>query len=331
MRIVGCVFVLVLAAGAAAEDEVKLKNGDRLAGKVTGLAGGKLVVETAHSGKLQVDWAQVVSVKTDEKVKVRVSTGETFEGKLSAGANGALKIESDGAKAAVEVDPAKVTHFNQAPAAWHGSVNLSGRATDGNTHTRSLIATADLGRGTEDDDFILRGVYRYGKRSGELQERNAYGLMKYSHKLFGEVSGFVSVELLSDPFKDLRLQTIVAAGLGYDLVKSDKMDLGVEAGVAYIDNNYRELLEDEDHVGGRVSARLRLDLPLGFQFRNLFTIYPNFEESQDFQIRNEATLTNNLGAGWSLVAGVITEYDRTPPPGIRRHDDTYFLGLGYSF
>ena len=70
---------------------------------------------------------------------------------------------------------------------------------------------------------------------------------------------------------------------------------------------------------------------LGFVFKDVFTIYPNFEESQDFQIRNEAMLTNTLGGGWSILGGVITEYDRTPAVGIVRHDDTYFVGLGYTF
>ena len=88
---------------------------------------------------------------------------------------------------------------------------------------------------------------------------------------------------------------------------------------------------DESHAGARVSATLGLKLPMGFVFKDMFTIYPNFEESQDFQIRNEATLSNALGDGWSLIGGMITEYDREPTLGIGHHDDTYFVGLGYAF
>lgn len=325
-------WVLLLMAGSVlADDEVKLKNGDRLSGKVLSLSGGKLELETAHAGKLLLDWAQVVSVKTDGKVKVRMATGETFEGKLSAGAGTHLKVESEGAAAPVEVDPAKVTHFNQPPVQWHGTVNLSARATDGNTHTKSGLLSVALNRTTEVDEFLVRAIYRYGENSGELQERNGYGLGKYSHRILNDLYGYVSTEFLSDTFKDLTLQTVLSAGLGYTLVKSAGMDLSVEAGLAWINNDYRRLQEDEDHLGGRASVNLRLDLFWGFQFKNLFTIYPNLDESQDFQLRNEATLTNNLGQGWSLVGGVITEYDREPAPGNRRHDNTYFFGLGYSF
>lgn len=321
---------LLVGGAAAAGDEVKLKNGDRLSGTVKGLGGGKLAVETPHAGTVQVDWASVVFLSTEGKHKVRLATGEEVEGKLS-GQDGKLKVASEGAAAPIEIEWAKVTHLNKPPTSWHGNLSLAARSTDGNTHTASGIATADLVRATESDEFVLRAIYRYGERSGDLQERNAYGLGKYSYRFTQRFYGYASVELLSDEFKDLKLQTVISLGAGYDFLKESWIDFSAEAGAAYIDNNFDEIQEDEGHAGARVSSRLRLDLVLGFVFKDVFTIYPNFEESQDFQIRNEATLTNTLGGGWSVIGGVITEYDREPAAGKVRHDDTYFVGLGYTF
>jgi putative salt-induced outer membrane protein YdiY len=325
-----CLAVLMLGGAVAVGDEIKLKNGDRVTGTVTGLAGGKLAVDTPHSGAIKIDWAQVASLTTEGKHKVRLVTGETIEGKLS-GQDGKLKVASEGAAAPVEVDWAKVAFLNKPPTTWHGSVGLSARSTDGNTHTGSALATADLALVREMDEFVIRAIYRYGERSGELQERNTYGLGKYSYRLYERLYAFVSAEFLSDEFKDLKLQTVLAVGLGYEVLKESWADLSVEAGVAYIDNNFDEIQEDEGHAGARVSAKARLDLVLGFVAKDIFTIYPNFEESQDFQIRNELLLTNTLGGGWSVIGGVITEYDREPALGKSRHDDTYFLGLGYTF
>jgi hypothetical protein len=322
--------IALLLCVSAAGDEIKLKNGDRITGTVTGMAGGKLAVDTPHSGPLKIDWTQVASLTTDGKHKVRMVTGEEVEGKLS-GQDGKLKVASEGAAAPVEVDWAKVTHLNKPPTQWHGSLGLSARATDGNTHTTTGLATADLSRTTEVDEFIIRAIYRYGERSGELFERNAYGIGKYSYRFTERLYGFLSAEFLSDEFKDLKLQTVVSAGLGVDVLKESWIDFSVEAGAAYIDNNFDELQVDESHAGARVSAKARVDLVLGFVVKDIFTIYPNFEESQDFQIRNELLLTNTLGGGWSVIGGVITEYDREPALGKVRHDDTYFMGLGYTF
>jgi hypothetical protein len=330
MRMVAGIALFAMMAVASADDEVKLKNGDRLTGTVKSLAGGKLVLETAHSGPLKIDWSLVSSVTIAAPTRVKLTTGETLEGKISPGAEGRLKIESGGTAAPVEVDPAKVTHFNEPPAQWHGALSASAKATDGNTHIRSFLITGEAIRETELDQLLARAIFRYAEDSGELIERNAYGIAKYSYKFTPRFYGYVSEELLGDTFKDLRIGTVTSIGVGYHLIKEDWIDLSAEAGFAYFTNDFR-VADDESHPGARVSARLRVALPLGFEFKDIFTIYPNFEDSQDFQIRNEATLGTKLGGGWTLLGGVITEFDKTPSPGLRRHDNTYFIGLGYTF
>src|SRR5688572_12613215 len=121
--------LFILGGGAAIGDEIKLKNGDRITGTVTGLAGGKLAVDTPHAGTVKIDWTQVASLTTDGKHKVRLVTGEEVEGKL-AGQDGKLKVASEGAAAPVEIEWAKVQFLNKPPTTWHGSIGLSARATD---------------------------------------------------------------------------------------------------------------------------------------------------------------------------------------------------------
>ena len=330
MRVLmGMVFFCMVAV-ASGEDEVKLKNGDRVTGTVKSMAGGTLVLKTAHSGDLKIDWTQVASVTINAPTRVRLTTGETLEGKIAPGAEGRVKIESGGTVAPVEVDPAKVTHFNQPPAEWHGALGASAKATDGNTHVRSFLISGEGTRETENDQMLLRAIFRYAEQSGVLLERNAYGIVKYSYKFTPRFYGYVSEELQGDTFKDLKLGSITSVGAGLILLKEDWIDLSAEAGFAYFSNDFR-VAPDESHPGGRAAARMRVTLPLGFEFRDTFTIYPNFEDAQDFQIRNEATLGNSLGGGLSLLGGVITEYDRQPSPGLRRHDNTYFVGLGFTF
>lgn len=322
--------LVVLAPAAVAADEVVLKNGDKLTGKVMGLAGGKLALETPHSGVVKIDWGQVASVKTDGKVTVTLKTKEVLEGKLSPGQAGRLKVESEGAAQPIEVDPAAVTHFNEPPPQWHGSATMSARTTDGNTHTTQFIATGEAVRQSENDLMLIRFIFRYGERSGDIIERNGYGLGKYQYLFTDRLYGYASVELLSDRFRDLRLGTVVSVGAGYVLLQEGSIDLAAEAGYAYFDNNLR-VGEDESHAGARVHARLRVSLPFGFEFKDLFTWYPNFEDHGDWQIRNEATLGTALGGGWSLLGGVITEIDNEPPVGLEEYDNTYFVGVGFAF
>src|SRR5436190_23362279 len=96
MRILTVVTLFFATAIAFADDEVKLKNGDRLSGTVKSLTGGKLIIETPHAGPIKVDWTQVVSVKTDNPVKVKLVTGDLLEGRFVRGARAISKASPAG-------------------------------------------------------------------------------------------------------------------------------------------------------------------------------------------------------------------------------------------
>jgi putative salt-induced outer membrane protein YdiY len=328
MKTLTPLFVLLLAATARA-DEVTLKNGDRLTGKVVDLVGGKLRLDSGHSGVVALDWGQVASIKTEEKVKVKLATGEVIEGKLGPGQEGRLKIESEGA-GPVEVPMDRVKGINEPPVAWHGAIDLAARTTDGNTHTTSMLLAAEALRATESDRLLFKAVFRYGETRNVITERNGFGQVKYDYLFTEKIYGFLSGEVFSDRFKDLALRTVLAGGVGYIFLKSPETDVWGDAGLAYIDNDFRNG-KDEAHLGGRISAHLRRALPLGFELIDDAIFFPNFEDSDDWQARNDLAVTTALGQGWSLKAGMITEYDHDPPTGARKYDDIYYVGLGFRF
>jgi putative salt-induced outer membrane protein YdiY len=323
---------LLSAPAFAGADEVTLKNGDKLTGKVLGMAGGKLAFETAHSGVIKIDWTQVATLKTDDKVKVRLSTKEIVEGKLAPGGEGRLNVQSEGTAQPVVVEYGKVTHLNEPPVQWHGFIDLSGRATDGNTHSKGLVAQFEGVRATEDDQFTIRGIFRYGARSGQLEEQNGYGLAKYQYTLWEGLYGYGSAEFFHDHFKDLKLRSVISGGAGYLIAKDAWIihDLSAEAGFAYIDNNFIEA-DDESHLGARLAGHVRIDLPLGLEAIDDVVFYPNFKHNSDWQMHNEASITTALGKGWSFRVGVITDYDARTPVDIARRDDVYFAGIAYKF
>jgi len=239
-------------------------------------------------------------------------------------------VETAGAAAPVEVEFPKVKSINDPPTAWHGKLTAAAKATDGNTHTKSFLVAGEGTRETEADLILIRAIFRYGQTGQTLTERNSYGLGKYQLKFTPMLYGYVSEELAADIFKDLRFGSITSVGAGYVVLKESWIDLATEAGIAYVSNDFK-VAPDDAHLGARAAAYLRVSLPWGFEARDNFTIYPNFKDSQDFTLRNEATLGTALGGGWDLLGGVITEYDRKPSPGLRRRDDTFFIGLGYTF
>jgi putative salt-induced outer membrane protein YdiY len=328
MRVTVCLAVLFLCALDVRADEIVMKNGDKITGKVVDLAGGRLKVETSHSGVVTVDWAQVASLKTDGPVKVRTVAGETFEGKIAA-QDGRLRIESAGGETH-ELGSDRVKSFNEAAVAWHGSIDFAGRTTDGNTHNTSMLLSFDAMRASENDRITLKAVFRYGETSSVITERNSYAQAKYDYLFSETLYGYASGELMSDKFRDLKLRWIAAAGVGSIFLKSPEMDFWGDVGLAYIDNDFRDG-DDESHAGARISAHFRRVLPLGLELVDDLVVLPNFEEGDDWQARNDLAVSTALGGGWALKAGMITDYDNDPPDGLRKYDDIYYVGLGYKF
>ncbi len=320
----------LLAAPVFAQDEITLKSGEKVVGTIKGMKGGKLAVDSAQLGSLKIAVDQIAALKSDQVFKFTLATGESLEGRISAFDAGKARVESTGA-GPVDVELAKVKYVNEPPVEWHGFIDIGGRTTDGNTHNAAFFASCEASRVSEVDEILVRAMFRYGEDSDRvIIERNSYGLAKYAYKFSDRFYGFATAEFYADRFKDLTLRTVLAGGVGYKVVTEPWMDLSFEAGVAYIDNNFRDG-DDEGHAGARLAAHARVALPLGFELVDDFVIYPNFEESQDFQIHNEVAVARAIGGGWTMRAGVITDYDREPALGTHRHDDTYFISIGYKF
>lgn len=324
MRTILTALFLLLASTAFADDEVKLKNGDRITGKITGLAGGKLVVETKAEGKVSIDWTQVLSVKSDDPLRLKLLNGDLVEGKASPSAEGKIKID------ATDIEMAQVAKINEPAVQWHGNLNLAAKGTDGNTLTKSFLVAAEGSLESESDVILLRGLFRYGQQNGLLSERNAYLLGKYQYKFNPTFYAYASEEFLSDTFKDIGAQSITSVGVGFEIIKESWVDLSAEVGIAYITTDFQAAI-DESHIGARLAARGRLALPLGFEAKDTVIVYPNFKYGPNFQVRNEFTLGTSLGGGWNLLGGIITEFNNRPSPGLNNTDNTYFLGIGFSF
>lgn len=324
--------LVVLIPAIAGADEVTLKNGDKVTGRLVGLKGGKLSLETAHSGMLTIDWAQVASVKTDTKATLVLTTGENLEGTLSPGENGMLKLQSEGVAQPIVVDPTKVKSVNAPPVQWHGMVDIAARATDGNTHNKGVVAQAEGIYETEASKALLKGIFRYASDSGDLNDQYGYGIAKYQHNVFGDLYGYGSFEIFHDKFKDVRAKEVVSAGLGYLFFKDWLFfhDLSVEAGVAYIRNNFY-VEDDESHIGARIASHVRVSLPLGLELIEDVTVYANFEHNSDWQLHNEASISTEMGKGWAFRVGVITDLDMKVLAGIERRDDVYYAGVSYKF
>ena len=86
----------LLCAGAFAADRIELTDGSVVMGKLLSADGGKLKVETAFAGTIEIAQAQVKTFATDDTVVVGLNGGSTVKGKVEMADAGIKIVAQDG-------------------------------------------------------------------------------------------------------------------------------------------------------------------------------------------------------------------------------------------
>ena len=114
-------------------DQVVLKNGDKITGKVGQIADGKMKFTSPVLGEITIDMANVESFSTDAPVDIRMKQNQpTVTDKVTGTAT---DYKTEGGR---DVPASDVKVFNPPPAKWTGSVLFSGALARGNTDTFDL-------------------------------------------------------------------------------------------------------------------------------------------------------------------------------------------------
>lgn len=332
MKPLSTILVLVvtaLGAAVAQADVVTFANGDRLSGKVLGLASGKLRLKTEQCGTVEIDWKKIQSLESDQEFRIEFEGREATKGTLAL-KGGQVVIQETPVEPPLPVPPSSVSRLEAPGAKWFGSLTLSLKAEDGNNRSTDLFLAGEIVRDGEVDKLLAKGHVIYGTENGVLDDQAAFGRLQYNLNLSKEWYAFAGAEGQTDKFEDLTVRSVVSAGPGYIVAKESGFELWFDAGPAVI----HEVLRDgtrETWFGARTAAHILVKLPLGLEVQDDLLFYPNFKESTNWQLHNEFALSTLLGSGWSLTFNIISDLDHEPVPGKKRLDDLYALGLRFKF
>ncbi len=322
--------VIQFAPVAGQCDEVVLANGDRLTGTIVDSLEGTLTLKTSYSEPIHLQANQIKSITSDSAVEVKTTGGEILKGKLSSTGDGNLQVGPVDGRSAATVPLQQVAALNAPAVAWHGSVTAGGTMQSGNTDKSSSAISAEGIRRSEMDRITLRGLYNSGKDDGVRTAENFYGELKYDYFFTKKWYAYLGTDMLIDQFKDLNLRYSIGPGVGYQVWEEEKMALGLEAGVAYFNEDH-DIGEDNSWMAAKLGADFRYLLWKNLQFSDRLAVYPSLESLSDFQVRNEAGLSTTLAGNWSLNFLNIYEYTSTPTPGFKKNDVTWVVGLQYGF
>lgn len=314
-------------------DEVIMKNGDRLSGKLT-FDGSKLTIENKIEGKVSVNLKDVKTFSSDGPAEVVLANGRKVQGRIVAGGEGNVTLA--GPQGPVELVPFAQLHaINPPPVRWSGNVLIGGLLARGNTDSDSFNASADLDHKTESDEISLHGQYLFGRQRvpGDGKHETVDDLLgraKYQYTFAPKWYAYAGVEAEHDVIAGLDLRLAPTVGVGFQWVDQPTFSFSTEAGVGYL---YRQYAHDGET--GSPVARLAYHLKAKFNdkvsaFHNLEYL-PGLDRIDNYFLNTDLGIRADITAKWYSEFKIDYRYDSKPAPGHGPNDIRYILGVGIAF
>lgn len=329
--------VMPLVVAPSAADELLMKDGSRLIGKVVKQEDGTLEFETSYAGVIKVKWDQVSELQADEPVQIMLGNEELREATNITKTDDATVVTAVTEGTSESLEPDSIAFINPEP--WRygdgyrftGSLNASLVYQRGNTVSDETDLDGNLGMRWKDDRVTAYGQFEKDSSFGETTAQNWLLTGKYDHFHTERFYYGANAGLEHDEFADLDLRSKIGPHVGYQFYETPELNLSTDAGVTYVNENFSSA---EDKQYAAFSWLLDFDwfiIPERIQFYHRNNGLLSLEDAGDLSINSWTGFRFPLYAG--IVASVEAEvdYDGGAPAGIDSTDTTYRAKLGYQW
>lgn len=332
--------VCLVLAQSSLGDEILLKNGDRLTGKIDHLVDGKLVLKSDVAGEVTVDISNVQTFSSDAPIAVHLKDKTVLKQKVLSSESGMFSVEGTEALKAQVFDINDIESINppvKPKPKWSGDISAGFTITSGNTETENFSASANFRKRTEKDRTQLSADYAKGRQkdpdTGEKETTEEWWRTKakYDYFLTKKLYGYLDGRYESDAIAELDRRAIVGTGCGYQWIETDVMNFSFEIGIASLYEKFENQTDSNSEITAQVGYNFDYKLNQKLKFIHDLTYYPSVEDFSDYFLTStseiRAHLTEMMFANFKVIFG----HDSTPAQGAHQTDTKYILGIGYSF
>ena len=328
---------LVLFTQLSYGDEILLKNGDRLTGKIVKLVDGKLTLKSDLTGEVTVELTNIQTLSSDEPLTVNLKDGTGLNQKINSAQAGRFSIAGDATVRAQEFAVGDIVSINPPVPKWTGNLSAGITSTHGNTKTESMTGSVEIKKRTDKDRTALNADYAKTKQDDpdtgqeETIEDWWRAHAKYDYFFSKKMYAYLDGRYEKDAIADLERRVTIGIGGGYQWIESPNLNFSTELGLASLYEKFDNQTESNSDITAQLGYNFDKKLMKNLSFINTLTYYPALEKFSDYYLTTTAELRSNFTATLFLNLKAILDYDATPAIGAHKTDVKYFLGLGYSF
>jgi hypothetical protein len=335
--------LLVLTAWA---DQVTLRNGDRVTGKIVKKDGTALTFKSDVFGEVTIPWQNVAQVVSDEPLTVVLPDGKSVLGKVATTEN-KLEVTTETTKESVAIaevgairnaDEQKAHERLEHPGPlnlWTGYADLGVSFARGNADATTIATAVSATRETRGDktSIYFNEIYSTGKAVDKSSAKTAQAIRggwAYSKNLSPRLFINLFNDYEYDLFQSLDLRFVIGGGPGYSLVKNDQTQFDLVGGASYNREKFSTPLI-------RNSAEAYWGDNLLHKFSKITSLTQSFRMFNNLSDLGEYRLNFDLGAvttlkkwlSWQLT--VSDRYLSNPLPDHKKNDILFTTGIRVNF
>jgi putative salt-induced outer membrane protein YdiY len=343
LRMLFLLSCLVGMCSTLCADQVVLKNGDRLTGKIVRLADGNLVLNSEQAGQITIAMANIATFQSDAAVELHLKDGTVLNQPVASAEAGQFAIAQGPALRPQTFSLADVTSINP-PAKpqpkWTGNLSAAVSSTHGNTKAEAVSASVNAARRSEKDRTTVGADYGKTKQrdrdTGEDKTTEDWWRAKAQYDYFftKKFFGFMNGRYEKDAVARLDRRVVVGGGAGYQWIETDKTSFSTNLGLASLYEKY-DVDPPADDTNSQISLQLGYNvdhkITKNLRFVHDLTYYPSLEQFSDYYLTTTAELRATLTKSMFANFKVIFNYDESPAEGQGSTDVKYLLGVGMTF
>lgn len=358
------VFSLLLVACAVRADQVVLKNGDRLTGKIISGDGKTLLLKSEFAGDVTIQWDAITSVESSENINITLKDGTRLSGKVttqdgkftvaetpaaatpSAAAKESIAaLRNDAEQHSFDVETEKTAHprFNYF---WRGAVDTGLALTRGNSETVNFTLAAKAIRETPRDKLTVYGDYIFANNSSippAVTTANALDAgLRGDLNIRPRVFVFALADFQTNQLQHLDLRSVFGGGFGYHLIKTASTTFDIFGGITYDRDSFGAynvanptpppvLLLVPSSVQNSAEAVVGEEYDTKLSKRTSvterFSFYPNLSHTGDYRFQLDSTISTQMKKWLSWQATLSDRYISYPPVGLKANDLLLSTGL----
>lgn len=328
---------LAILAAPAGADEIRLRNGDRITGKVLRKSPTALIVQTRYAGEITIRWDEVIGVATEEPVRLQAQGSDEIVLVRLLPAPAGQTIIEPAINERTSLPLAQIAFINPTPAesdrgtVYDGRINVAADATTGNTDSSRVRGELDFeGAGRTSRFSIALRADREKFRDSESNSRwRANG--DYDRFIAANRFVYARTSFERDPFSDIRLRATAGVGHGWQLIQSLDTKLSLRTGLDYVAINHFEAPRERfPALGWGVKYTHRL-------FGRRVEVFHEHEGYWDLVRTDDVTLISRTGMRLPILPGLHTttqlnlDWDGDPTGDQERLDAGLSFGVGYEW